>query len=172
MRVVLHTDKGDIELSMFASKAPLTTANFLNLAQRKFYDGLTFHRVIGDFMIQGGDPAGTGSGGPGYSFEDEGNGALHFDKAGVMAMANRGRNTNGSQFFITHGPVHSLDDGAGPGHYTIFGQVTKGQDVVNAIRIGDHIKSIDILESDRAAVRGRKRSHSPKWNAQLGKGKP
>ena len=145
--IVIHTDKGDIEATIFASKAPITAANFLNLAQQKFYDGLKFHRVIHDFMIQGGDPAGDGTGGPGYQFEDEPNGPRRFDKPGVLAMANAGTNTNGSQFFITHTEVPHLNDGAGMGHYTIFGQTTKGQEVVNSIKQGDHIKSIDILES-------------------------
>ena len=167
VRIVMHTDKGDIELSVFAGKAPIASANFLNLAQRKFYNGLTFHRVISDFMIQGGDPAGTGAGGPGYSFDDEPNGSLQFDKPGVLAMANRGRNTNGSQFFITHGPVPHLNDGAGTGHYTIFGQVTKGQDVVNAIRKDDHIKSIEILDSTQPLFAAESELLS-KWNATLG----
>ena len=111
IRIVLHTDKGDVEATLFATKAPVTTANFLNLAQQHFYDGLKFHRVIPGFMSQGGDPQGTGMGGPGYTFPDEPNGDRRFDKAGVFAMANRGKDTNGSQFFITHGPVPHLNDG-------------------------------------------------------------
>ena len=164
--IVIHTDKGDIEATIFASKAPITAANFLNLAQQKFYDGLKFHRVIQEFMIQGGDPDGNGSGGPGYQFEDEPNGPRKFDKAGVLAMANRGANTNGSQFFITHNEVPHLDDGAGMGHYTIFGQTTKGQDVVNKIRQGDRIKSIDILEST-VPLFAAQATNITRWNAEL-----
>ena len=164
--IVIHTDKGDIEATIFASKAPITAANFLNLAQQKFYDGLKFHRVIGQFMIQGGDPAGDGSGGPGYQFEDEPNKDRKFDKPGVFAMANRGANTNGSQFFITHNEVPHLDDGAGMGHYTIFGQTTKGQDVVNNIRQGDHIKSIDILESTVPLFQAQAKNIAH-WNEEL-----
>ena len=166
VRVVIHTDKGDIELTVFASHAPITAANFLNLAQKKFYDGLNFHRVIDGFMIQGGDPAGNGSGGPGYTFEDETNGNLRFDKAGVLAMANRGSNTNGSQFFITHNAVSHLDDGVGGGHYTIFGQVTKGQDVVDKIRIGDKIKSVEILDSTQPLF-ATQSENLGKWNAAV-----
>jgi peptidyl-prolyl cis-trans isomerase B (cyclophilin B) len=121
IRVVIHTSKGDIAATLFPSKAPLTVASFLNLAQQKFFDNLKFHRVIHGFMIQGGDPEGTGSGGPGYEFKDEIVPELKFDKPGVLAMANRGQNTNGSQFFITHVPTPHLD-----GHYSIFGQVTAG----------------------------------------------
>lgn len=141
IRIVLHTDKGDIAATLYATQAPVAVANFLNLAQKKFYDGLKFHRVIADFMIQGGDPTGTGSGGPGYQFEDEFKPSLRFDKAGVFAMANSGANTNGSQFFITHNATPWLND-----HHTIFGQVTSGQDVVKATAQGDHIKSIDVLD--------------------------
>ena len=163
VRVVLHTDKGDIEATIFASKVPITAANFLNLAQQKFYDGLKFHRVIADFMIQGGDPAGTGGGGPGYTFEDEKSGLGKFDKPGILAMANRGAgtNTNGSQFFITHVPTPWLD-----GHHTIFGQVTKGQDVVNSIAQGDHIKSVEIL-GDPAPLFAAQKEQVDKFNAQL-----
>ena len=163
--IVIHTDKGDIEATIFASKAPITAANFLNLAQQKFYDGLKFHRVIRDFMIQGGDPAGDGTGGPGYQFEDEPNGPRRFDKPGVFAMANRGTNTNGSQFFITHTEVPHLNDG-GIGHYTIFGQTTKGQDVVNNIKQGDRIKSIDILESTGPLFEAQSKNLT-RWNNEL-----
>lgn len=165
IRVIMHTDKGDIEMTVFASHSPITAASFLNLAQKKFYDGLTFHRVIGGFMIQGGDPTGTGMGSPGYKFEDEPNGELKFDKAGVLAMANSGRNTNGSQFFITHNAVPHLNDDGG-GHYTIFGQVTKGQDVVNAIRKDDHIKSIEVLDSTQPLLTA-EAEYVGKWNASL-----
>ena len=161
IRIVLHTEKGDIEATIFASKVPITAANFLNLAQQKFYDGLKFHRVIADFMIQGGDPAGTGSGGPGYTFEDEKGGPSTFDKPGVFAMANRGANTNGSQFFITHVPTPWLN-----GKHTIFGQVTKGQDVVTSITQNDHIKSIDILDSP-APLFAAQKERVDKFNAQI-----
>ena len=146
VRVVIHTDRGDIEATIFASKAPITSANFLNLASQHFYDGTKFHRIIAGFMTQGGDPTGTGMGGPGYQFEDEKNDDRKFDKAGILAMANKGTNTNGSQFFITHGPTPHLNDAPGGGHYTIFGQVTKGQSVVTSLAQGEGIKGIDILD--------------------------
>src|SRR5579862_2245981 len=142
IKIIIKTDKGDIETTLFPSKAPVTVANFLNLAKKGYYDGLTFHRVIKDFMIQGGDPTGSGRGGPGYQFEDEFVPSLRFDKPGILAMANAGPGTNGSQFFITHLPTPHLNN-----RHTIFGQVTKGQEVVNAIQQGDKIKSIDVLDS-------------------------
>jgi peptidyl-prolyl cis-trans isomerase B (cyclophilin B) len=145
IRIVIHTDKGAIHATLFASKVPVTTANFLNLAKHGFYNGLTFHRVIADFMIQGGDPTGTGRGGPGYQFADEINPHLKHDRAGVFSMANSGPNTNGSQFFITHTPTPWLD-----GKHAVFGVVDQGQDVVNAIRQGDKIISIDILDKTDA----------------------
>ncbi|MFZ4683769.1 MAG: peptidylprolyl isomerase, partial [Terrimicrobiaceae bacterium] len=123
IRILLKTGKGDIEATLFASKAPVTVANFLNLSQRGYYEGITFHRVIPDFMVQGGDPSGTGGGGPGYNFEDEVKTGLKHDKPGIFSMANRGPGTNGSQFFITHVPTPWLD-----GKHTVFGEVTKGQD--------------------------------------------
>ncbi len=168
--IVIHTDKGDIEATIFASKVPITAANFLNLAQQKFYNGLKFHRVISEFMIQGGDPEGSGKGGPGYTFEDEANGPRHFDKPGVFAMANRGSNTNGSQFFITHKAVFRLDDGEGSGHYTIFGQTTKGQEVVNAITQGDSIKSIDILGPTAPLFESQSKNITL-WNGKLASAK-
>jgi cyclophilin family peptidyl-prolyl cis-trans isomerase len=141
---------GEFVIQLYPDKAPLTVNNFVFLARQKFYDGTTFHRVLQDFMAQGGDPTGTGSGGPGYEFVNE-DSDLKFDKAGVVAMANSGRNTNGSQFFITFGAVEDLNGG-----YTIFGQVTSGMDVVNNIRrrdpdqnpayTGDAIESITITE--------------------------
>ncbi len=142
IRVVMETDKGSIDLTIFASKTPLTAANFLNLAQRGFYNNITFHRVIKDFMIQGGDPTGTGTGGPGYRFKDEIVQELRHDKPGILSMANAGPGTNGSQFFITHLPTPWLD-----GKHTVFGMVTAGQDVVNSIAQGDKIKSIKILDA-------------------------
>jgi len=141
VRIILHTSKGDIEAILYATKTPVTVANFLNLARRGFYDGLTFHRVIPNFMIQGGDPEGTGRGGPGYQFEDEFSRVLRHDGPGVLSMANAGPGTNGSQFFITHVATPWLDR-----RHTIFGRVTEGQDVVDAIRKGDTIEAIEILD--------------------------
>jgi peptidyl-prolyl cis-trans isomerase B (cyclophilin B) len=142
----IETDKGKIVLDLFAKEAPKTVNNFVFLAREGFYDGVTFHRVIKDFMIQGGDPTATGSGGPGYQFEDEvdpkKNPHKH-DKPGVLSMANAGPGTatNGSQFFITHRPTPHLD-----GKHTVFGQVREGQDVVDTIEQGDVIKSVTIVE--------------------------
>jgi peptidyl-prolyl cis-trans isomerase B (cyclophilin B) len=147
IRIVIHTAKGDIEATLFPAKAPVTAASFLNLASRKFYDGLTFHRVVPRFVIQGGDPIGTGSGGPGYRFENEVHESLSHVKVGALAMANSGPNTNGSQFYVTidslgREHVKMLD-----GNYSIFGQVTKGLDVATKIVQGDKIQSIDVLDS-------------------------
>lgn len=142
IKITLKTSKGNIEGTIFASKVPLTAANFLNLAKRGYYNGITFHRVIPDFMIQGGDPTGSGSGGPGYRFEDEIDPSLKHSKAGLFSMANAGPSTNGSQFFVTHVPTPWLD-----GKHAVFGEVTKGQDVVNAIAKGDKIESIEIKDS-------------------------
>jgi peptidyl-prolyl cis-trans isomerase A (cyclophilin A) len=129
IRIILKTNKGNIEATLFAGKVPMTSANFLNLAKRGYYDGIKFHRVIPDFMIQGGDPQGTGMGGPGYQFEDETKGSPHrFDKAGKLAMANAGPNTNGSQFFITVANTEWLT-----GKHTIFGEVVEGHDVVEKV---------------------------------------
>src|ERR1051326_1146550 len=138
----LTTSRGEIVCDLFAKDAPKTVNNFVFLAREKFYDGTTFHRVIANFMIQGGDPTGTGSGGPGYRFEDEIKGRKNEHKIGSLSMANAGPNTNGSQFFITHVVTDWLD----PKH-TVFGQVTKGQDVVNAIKQGDTLNSVTISES-------------------------
>jgi peptidyl-prolyl cis-trans isomerase B (cyclophilin B) len=142
IRIKMKTDKGDINATMFASKTPVTVANFLNLATQGYYDGLTFHRVIANFMIQGGDPQGTGSGGPGYNFEDEFDSSLRHSKPGIFSMANAGPGTNGSQFFITHGPTPHLNNA-----HSVFGEVTEGQDVVDAIAQRDKIQSIEILDS-------------------------
>jgi peptidyl-prolyl cis-trans isomerase B (cyclophilin B) len=125
---VMHTDKGDITLQLFADKTPNTVNNFVFLARQGFYDGTTFHRVIADFMAQGGDPTGTGSGGPGYRFGDEFSPSLRHDKAGVLSMANAGPNTNGSQFFITHLATPWLDN-----KHSVFGQVTDGLKVLLSI---------------------------------------
>jgi peptidyl-prolyl cis-trans isomerase B (cyclophilin B) len=135
----IETNRGVIVVKLFAQQAPRTVNNFVCLAEDGFYDGTKFHRVIKDFMIQGGDPTGTGRGGPGYQFKDEFDPQLKHDKPGVLSMANAGPNTNGSQFFITHVPTPWLD-----GKHSVFGHVTKGQDVVNAIEQGDLILSLTI----------------------------
>jgi peptidyl-prolyl cis-trans isomerase B (cyclophilin B) len=137
----LKTSKGDIVVELFAADAPLTVNNFVFLAREKFYDGTTFHRVIADFMIQGGDPEGTGRGGPGYRFPDETRGNPHRHERGVISMANAGPNTNGSQFFITHVQTPWLD-----GKHTVFGKVTSGMEVVDAIRQGDVVSTVTIDE--------------------------
>jgi peptidyl-prolyl cis-trans isomerase B (cyclophilin B) len=136
------TSRGQIVCELFAKDAPKTVNNFVFLAREKFYDGTVFHRVIGDFMIQGGDPTCTGRGGPGYKFEDETKGSPNKHKVGSLSMANAGPNTNGSQFFITHVVTGHLD-----GKHTVFGQVTKGQDVVDAVAQGDQLKSVSITEA-------------------------
>lgn len=139
--VTIETDAGKIELDLFPEHAPNTVNNFVTLAKDGFYDGILFHRVIPNFMVQGGDPTGTGSGGPGYKFncETAGNPLKH--ERGVISMANAGPNTNGSQFFITHGPQPHLD-----GKHTVFGKVTSGQDVVDAIRQGATMTSVTVAE--------------------------
>jgi peptidyl-prolyl cis-trans isomerase B (cyclophilin B) len=138
----IQTSRGAIEIELFAKEAPFTVNNWVFLARDGFYDGLKFHRVIPDFMIQGGDPNGTGTGGPGYKFHDEVFGNPHKHGTGSLSMANAGPNTNGSQFFITHSPQPHLN-----GKHTVFGQVTSGQEVVNAIKQGDTIQSITIHEN-------------------------
>ena len=164
IRIIVKTDKGDIEGVLYPSKAPVTVANFLNLAKRGYYNGITFHRVIPNFMVQGGDPTGTGSGGPGYRFEDECTPELKHDKPGIFSMANAGPGTNGSQFFITHVPTPHLD-----GKHTVYGSVTTGQDVVNAIAGSDKITSIEILDpTDELFTAESKRL--AEWNAVLDKG--
>ncbi len=150
-RAVMHTEKGDITIELFAAQAPKTVNNFVFLAREGFYNNTTFHRVLRGFMVQGGDPRGTGTGGPGYTFNDEpGALALKHDSAGILSMANAGPNTNGSQFFITHGPTPHLN-----GKHGVFGTVVGGMDVVNAIRErdpqrdrnpGDRLIAVDILE--------------------------
>jgi cyclophilin family peptidyl-prolyl cis-trans isomerase len=124
----LHTEKGDIQLELFSNKVPVTVNNFVFLAKQNYYNGTIFHRVIGDFMTQGGDPTGTGRGGPGYRFQDEFDASLKHDKPGILSMANAGPNTNGSQFFITHVPTPWLDN-----KHSVFGQVTQGMDVLLSI---------------------------------------
>jgi peptidyl-prolyl cis-trans isomerase B (cyclophilin B) len=137
-----QTSRGDVVCELFAKDAPKTVNNFVFLAREKFYDGTVFHRVIADFMIQGGDPTATGSGGPGYRFEDECKGNPHKHTVGTLSMANAGANTNGSQFFITHVVTNWLD-----GKHTVFGKVVKGQDVVNAVKQGDKLNGVTITES-------------------------
>jgi len=141
-RAIIETDKGTIEAELFAGDAPKTVNNFVALARDGFYDGLTFHRVINNFMIQGGDPTGSGSGGPGYRFEDEVANNPNRHETGSLSMANAGPNTNGSQFFITHEPQPHLN-----GRHTVFGKVTSGQDVVDAIEQGDAMQKVTIEES-------------------------
>ena len=138
----IETSRGTIELELFAEQAPKTVANFEKLAGENFYDGLTFHRVISNFMIQTGCPQGTGTGGPGYKFEDEFHDDLAHDGPGVLSMANAGPNTNGSQFFITHVPCPHLD-----GKHSVFGKVLKGQDVVNSIAQGDIMEKVTVTDS-------------------------
>lgn len=135
----IETQKGNLVLELFASDVPVTVNNFVFLAREKFYDGTTFHRVIPDFMAQGGDPTGTGTGGPGYSFADEF--TEHTHVAGALSMANSGPNTNGSQFFITYTPQHHLD-----GKHSVFGQLVEGMDVLEEIEQGDIIVRITIEE--------------------------
>ena len=137
--VVISTTRGDIKLELFDDKTPKTCANFEELVDAGFYNGLTFHRVIADFMIQGGCPRGDGTGGPGYQFDDEFHPDLKHDSPGILSMANAGPNTNGSQFFITHVPCPWLD-----GKHTVFGKVIKGQNVVDLIEEGDEIKKITV----------------------------
>ena len=154
------TERGPIRIELAADKAPLTVANFVNLAKRGFYDGLNFHRVLADFMVQGGCPQGTGTGGPGYRFEDEtGNGLPH--ERGVLSMANAGPGTNGSQFFITHVPCSWLD-----GKHTVFGKVLEGQDIVDTVKQGDKINSVKI-EGDVDAVLAAKADRVAEWNKTL-----
>jgi peptidyl-prolyl cis-trans isomerase B (cyclophilin B) len=137
--VTMNTNKGDIVLELYPMYAPKTVNNFVFLTQQGFYDGVVFHRVISNFVVQGGDPTGTGRGGPGYQFEDELRGNPLKHETGVISMANAGPNTNGSQFFITHSPQPHLD-----GKHTVFGKVTSGMDVVNAIRQGDQMIQVTV----------------------------
>lgn len=163
IKAVIETSKGTIRVQLFPDQAPVTVANFVNLANRGFYDGLKFHRVIADFMIQGGCPLGTGTGGPGYRFEDEFDASLRHSSPGRLSMANAGPGTNGSQFFITHVPTPWLDDA-----HTIFGSVEGDADqaVVNAIKQGDTISSIAI-EGDTAALLAAQAGRIDGWNKAL-----
>nr|WP_298155965.1 peptidylprolyl isomerase [uncultured Pseudoxanthomonas sp.] len=160
LTATFDTSRGPIKIELYPDKAPLTVANFVNLAKRGFYDGLNFHRVIPDFMIQGGCPEGSGRGGPGYRFEDETtNGVRH--ERGVLSMANAGPNTNGSQFFITHVPTPWLD-----GKHTVFGKVAEGLDVVDAVKQGDLINKVTI-DGDAEAVLAAKAERVAEWNRFL-----
>jgi peptidyl-prolyl cis-trans isomerase B (cyclophilin B) len=168
IRIVIHTGKGDIDATLFPSKAPVTAANFLNLASRKFYDGLTFHRVVPRFVIQGGDPLGTGTGGPGYQFENETNASLSHENVGVLAMANAGPGTNGSQFYVTIDSLRPEHIKMLDGSYSIFGQVTKGFDVTKKIAQSDKIQSIDVLDSTEALFKAQA-ARLKEWNKILDK---
>ena len=160
---VIETDKGTIRLKLFADQTPVTVGNFVNLARRGYYNNLKFHRVIPEFMIQGGCPYGDGRGGPGYRFGDEFVDELRHDKPGVLSMANAGPSTNGSQFFITHVSTPWLD-----GKHTVFGEVISDidQDVVNSIVQADKIRSISI-EGDISELMERLKAFVDKWNAAL-----
>ena len=159
----MNTSKGVINIRLYPQQAPVTVANFVNLAKRGFYDGLSFHRVIDNFMIQGGCPLGSGTGGPGYNFEDECTPELRHDAPGKLSMANAGPGTNGSQFFITHVETPWLD-----GKHTVFGSVVSEDDqvVVNAIAGGDDLISVSIAGGDDLLAQQAKRVSD--WNAKLG----
>jgi peptidyl-prolyl cis-trans isomerase B (cyclophilin B) len=163
LTATIKTNKGDIRLTLFPDKAPLTVLNFVNLSKRGFYNNLKFHRVIPDFMIQGGCPLGTGTGGPGYRFKDEFSPGLKHDKPGMLSMANAGPDTNGSQFFITHVPTPWLDN-----RHSIFGEVVDGTDqkVVNSIVTGDTILTIAI-EGDDTRLAEDYKAQLDQWNKAL-----
>jgi peptidyl-prolyl cis-trans isomerase len=163
MKVKIMTEKGDININLLPEKSPVTVANFVNLAKKGYYDGLKFHRVIDNFMAQGGDPAGTGAGGPGYQFEDEVNNGLNFSKAGKLAMANAGPGTNGSQFFITTVPTEWLN-----GNHTIFGEVVSDDDlkVVKKLSNGDVMKKV-VVEGDVDAFLKTQKNRVDSWNKTL-----
>ena len=163
LTATIQTSRGPIRVRLFADKTPVTVASFVNLARRGYYDGLTFHRVIADFMIQGGCPHGSGTGGPGYRFEDEIVSGLRYDRPGKLSMANAGPRTNGSQFFITHVPTPWLD-----GKHSVFGEVVGPEDqkVVDSIRGEDTIESIRI-EGDAAPLLEAQSARVAEWNAAL-----
>ncbi len=140
-RISMETTKGTLELELYPEHAPKTVNNFVFLAREGYYDGIKFHRVIPNFVIQGGDPSGTGAGGPGYQFEDECKGNPLIHETGMMSMANAGPNTNGSQFFIAHSPQPHLD-----GKHTVFGKVVKGKEIVDAIKAGDQMTKVTVTE--------------------------
>ena len=163
MKVKIITAKGDVNINLLPDKSPVTVANFVNLAKKGYYNGLTFHRVIENFMAQGGDPNGTGTGGPGYQFEDEVDNGLNFSKAGKLAMANAGPGTNGSQFFITTVPTEWLN-----GNHTIFGEVVSDTDlaVVKKLSNGDVMTKV-IVEGDVDAFLKTQKSRVDSWNKTL-----
>ena len=163
MKVKIMTEKGDININLLPEKSPVTVANFVNLAKKGYYDGLKFHRVIDNFMAQGGDPTGTGAGGPGYQFEDEVDNGLNFSKAGKLAMANAGPGTNGSQFFITTVPTEWLN-----GHHTIFGEIVSDNDlkVVKKLTNGDIMKKV-VVEGDVDSFLKTQKNRVDSWNKTL-----
>ena len=163
MKVKIITAKGDVNINLLPDKSPVTVANFVNLAKKGYYDGLKFHRVIDNFMAQGGDPTGTGMGGPGYRFEDEVNNGLNFSKAGKLAMANAGPGTNGSQFFITTVPTEWLN-----GNHTIFGEVVSEADldVVKKLSNGDVMTKV-VVEGDVDAFLKTQKNRIDSWNKTL-----
>lgn len=165
LKAIMQTNKGIININLFADQTPVTVANFANLAKRGYYNGLNFHRVINDFMIQGGCPNGTGMGGPGYQFEDEFVKDLRHDKAGILSMANAGPGTNGSQFFITHGPTPHLN-----GKHTVFGAVVSSEDqkVVDSIVKGDVIEKLTI-EGDTTELFKQVEEKLVRWNQTIDK---
>ncbi len=158
---IFETTRGVIKVELYPDKAPLTVANFANLIERGYYDGLIFHRVIEDFMVQGGDPTGTGRGGPGYKFEDEVRTGLKHTGPGILSMANAGANTNGSQFFITHVATPWLD-----GKHTVFGKVVEGQDIVDRIKQGDTMTQVS-LEGDASGALEAMKDRVDEWNTVL-----
>ncbi len=164
LRAIIDTSKGEIVVELNARAAPTTVASFANLAMRGFYDGLTFHRLERNFMIQGGDPLGTGTGGPGYRFQGEI--VLHHNQPGIISMANSGPGTDGSQFFITHLATPHLN-----GLHSVFGKVVSGMPVVNQLRSKDVINSI-VIEGDTSALFERRRARLDEWNAALDEGFP
>lgn len=165
LKAVIKTTKGDINLNLKPEVAPITVTNFVNLAKRGYYNGLKFHRVIADFMIQGGDPSGTGAGGPGYNFRDEFIQGVEFTKPGILAMANAGPNTNGSQFFITHVPTEWLNY-----KHTIFGEIVSAEDqkVVDSIAQGDKMNEI-VIEGDVDAFLAEVKDIVSQFNTALDK---
>lgn len=162
LSAVINTSRGEIKLTLFSDHAPITVSNFANLTERGYYNGLVFHRVIENFMIQGGCPLGTGTGGPGYEFEDECTPEVKHDVPGILSMANAGPGTNGSQFFITHVETSWLD-----GKHTVFGKVDSGQDIVDSIQQGDILETIKI-EGDFQALLDANSERVEEWNKILG----
>jgi peptidyl-prolyl cis-trans isomerase B (cyclophilin B) len=168
LTAIIETNKGNIKVDLFDADVPITVGNFVNLVRRGYYNNLKFHRVIDNFMIQGGCPQGSGVGGPGYKFEDEFKPGLRHDKPGILSMANSGPCTNGSQFFITHVPTDWLDQ-----KHTVFGQVKgqEDQDIVNNIAQGDKISRISI-EGDITSLQGKVQDRLGEWNSILDRNFP